>query len=214
MGTEPRDVIEYVLNRGPSGVPRWVSAADHADALILVTWCWWQDRRVERRMLRQGLHLGLSLGELGAPLGIRSRQGARDRLDRLTALLAYDRPDEKLSRAARREEQARDERQQWIDDRRAEVRAVIVAFLAQARRATGPEEVEPLDDQSSGDDWMAELASDVDEDQLSPATLAVAGLAAAELRSTRLVRELDRKHRLHATLDAVEELRTRFARMS
>jgi hypothetical protein len=100
LGTEPRDVLEQ-LTRGSVALPRWVVAADTLDGLVLSVWLWWEDRRRERALLRRGLHLGLTLGELGTPLGISSPQGLRDRLDRLDALLAFDRPDEKLTRAAR-----------------------------------------------------------------------------------------------------------------
>ncbi|MDT7703001.1 MAG: hypothetical protein QOJ30_5326, partial [Pseudonocardiales bacterium] len=106
MGTAPRDVLDYLARRGPAGIPRWVAAADTADALILSTWCWWDDRRREHRLLRTGRSLGLSLSELGAPLGITTRRGTQDRIDRLDALLRYDRPDEQLTRAARCEAKA------------------------------------------------------------------------------------------------------------
>jgi hypothetical protein len=138
LGTDPREVLAFVLNRGPVGVPRWVAAADHTDALVLWTWCWWEDRRTERRLLRQGLAAGLSLSDLGAPLGITSRQGVRDRLDRLSGLLEYDRPDEQITRDARRQNRARDARQRWIEDHRDEVRAVLLALLI-ARCGLGPQ---------------------------------------------------------------------------
>ena len=223
MGTEPRDVLDYLARRGPAGIPRWVAAADTADGLILSTWCWWDDRRREHRLLRNGRHLGLSLSELGAPLGITTRRGTQDRIDRLDALLRYDRPDEQLTRTARREAKAGDGRQVWLDAHRDEIRAVLAGFLAQARRfadAVAPEEqgspdIEPSDvDQPAAaraGEWLDELAADYDADDLTPATVAVAGLAAAELRTTRAVLELDAKHRLHTALREVEILRARMA---
>ncbi|MHA6797575.1 hypothetical protein ACVGVM_29315 (plasmid) [Pseudonocardia bannensis] len=230
LGSEPRDVIAYVLGRGPAGVPRWVAAADHADALVLMTWCWWADRRTERRLLRQGRHLGLSLAELGAPLGITSRQGVQDRLDRLDALLEYDRPDEQLTRTARREARNRDARQVWIDRNRDAVRAVLAGLLAQAHRLldtdlpdtdlpAAPDGHRPRADTNGhlpgagpgAGDWLDELAADYDSDALSPATLAVAGLVAAELRTTPAVLALDPRHRLHTALREVEALRARYA---
>jgi hypothetical protein len=59
-----------------------------------------------------------------------------------------------------------------------------------------------------------ERPADVADKQLSPATLAVAGLAAAELRSSPEVIGLDRRNRLHAAIASVEKLRVRFARIS
>jgi hypothetical protein len=223
MGTAARDVLDYLAARGPAGIPRWVAAADTADALILSTWCWWDDRRREHRLLRNGRHLGLSLSELGAPLGITTRRGTQDRIDRLDALLRYDRPDEQLTRAARRERRDSDARQVWIDAHRDEIRAVLAGFLAQARRfaaAVAPEEHAGGPDDDPGDvdlpsagagEWLDELAADYDADDLTSATLAVAGLAAAELRTAPAVLELDAKHRLHTALREVEILRARLA---
>lgn len=221
LGTEPRDVISYVLDRGRAGIPRRVASADHHDALILSTWCWWEERRRERRLLRQGVHLGLSASELGAPLGMRSRQGLRDRLDRLDALLTHDRPDEGLTRAARRAARAADTRQYWIDTHRAQVRATLAALLAQTRRLLeaanhhdqnqiDPGEGDDLDaaDASVGE-WAEELEGDYTDDALSPATLAVAGLLSAELRTHPRLQVLDPRHRLHAVLRGVDELRAR-----
>ncbi|AEA28808.1 hypothetical protein Psed_6727 (plasmid) [Pseudonocardia dioxanivorans CB1190] len=217
LGTDPRDVLEFVLNRGPVGVPRWVAAADHADALVLWTWCWWEDRRTERRLLRQGLSAGLSLADLGAPLGITTRQGVRDRLDRLSGLLEYDRPDEQLTRTARREHRARDARQAWIDDHRDEVRAVLLALLLQARRVLGDggnaEHTAHPDQCAShpAQEWLDEVDADYSDDALTPATLAAAGLVVAELRSSDPVLSLDRHHRIHGTLRALDTLRARLA---
>lgn len=223
LGTDPRDVLAFVLNRGPVGVPRWVAAADHADALVLWTWCWWEDRRTERRLLRQGLAAGLSLSDLGAPLGIATRQGTQDRLDRLTALLEYDRPDEQLSRDARRQHRARDAHQRWIDDHRDEVRAVLLALLIQGRRvldagaaATDAAAADPDTDELDetphpAREWLDELAEDYTDDIITPATLAAAGLAVAELHVSAAIRALDPHHRAHATLRAVELLRSRLS---
>jgi hypothetical protein len=219
LGTEPRDVVTFVLGRGPSGVPRWVAALDHHDALVLSTWCWWEERRRERRLLRQGLHLGLTAGELGAPLGMGSRQGLRDRLDRLDALLAHDRPDEQLTRAARRAGRERDARQYWIDTHRAQVRAVFAALIAQSRRLLDGTHgvIEPESRTAESDDldvadasvgeWVDELAQDYIEDALTAATLAVAGLLGAELRTHPRVTALDSRHRLHAVLRSLDRLR-------
>lgn len=219
LGTEPRDVISFVLDRGPAGVPRWVAALDHHDALVLSTWCWWEERRRERRLLRQGLHLGLTAGELGAPLGMSSRQGLRDRLDRLDALLSHDRPDEQLSRAARRAGREHDARQYWIDLHRAYVSSVLAALIAQTRRVLGApaDGAGPAgeDDLAAADEsareWLDELAGDYEDAALTPATLAVAGLLAAELRAHPRVLGLAPRHRVHAALASVEALRTRFS---
>lgn len=217
LGTEARNVIRFVLERGAAGVPQWVRAADQADALVLWTWCWWEDRRTERQLLRQGLSAGLSLADVGAPLGIGTRQGTQDRLDRLDALLKYDRPDEQLTRDARRQARARDVRQVWIDEHRDEVRAVLLALLIQSRRVLGGAE----SDEDRADDggwephpareWLDEVSADYTDDILTPATFAAAGLAVAELRASDQVRGLDLRHRVHGALRALDVVRARMA---
>lgn len=208
LGTEPRDVLAFVLERGPVGVPRWVSAADHADALVLSTWLWWEDRRDERRLLRQGLAAGLSLANVGAPLGITTRQGVQDRLDRLGALLKYDRPDEQVTRTARREARASDGRQLWIDQHRDDVRSVLLALLIQGRRVLDDSD-EDVDQPHPAREWLDEVGADYTDDTFTPATLAAAGLAAAELRVSEPVRTLASQHRVHRALRALDSLRTR-----
>lgn len=220
LGSDPRDVVTFVLNRGPAGVPRWVQAADHHDAVVLSSWCWWEERRRERRLLRQGITLGLSATELGAPLGIRSRQGVRDRLDRLDALLTSDRPDEQLGREARRAARQRDAGQNWLDQHRSEVRPVLLALVGQARWllavAEGAEQTTPGGDSAPAGaddirDWAEELGIDCEDDLLTPATLALAGLLAAELRAHPSTMALDHRHRLRTVLTQVEGLRASLA---
>ncbi|MCU1654764.1 MAG: hypothetical protein JWQ60_5913, partial [Pseudonocardia sp.] len=146
-----------------------------------------------------------------------------DRIDRLDALLRYDRPDEQLTRDARRAARNRDARQDWIDAHRDEIRAVLAGFLAQARRfadTVAPDEHEGSSDVEPGDvdlpsagagEWLDELAADYEADDLTPATVAVAGLAAAELRTAPAVLGLDPRHRLHTALREVEAMRARYA---
>jgi hypothetical protein len=211
LGFEPREVIAFILDRGPAGVPRWVSAADHLDAVVLSTWCWWEDRRTERRLLRQALHLGTSLAELGAPLGIRTRQGMRDRLDRLEALLTYDRPDEQLTRIARRDVAHRDGRQDWIDAHHEEIRAALLALQAQTIRVLSESSSDGDPDQEEARGWLDELNADYRDDAVTPATLAVAGLAVGELRGLLAVQALDQRHPLLAVLREIDQLRARIA---
>ncbi|ANY10526.1 hypothetical protein [Pseudonocardia sp. HH130630-07] len=236
LSDDAREVVSWVLGRGPVGVPRWVQAADHHDALILHTWCWWDDRRRERRLLRQGRSLGLTAAELGAPLGIGTRQGAQDRMDRLDALLAHDRPDEQLTRAARRAGRDRDQGQVWIAEHQEQIRAVLGDLLVQTRRVLAHELAEhqaPDDDRYEDDDadqvdggageqwedsevadiadWSAELAADLDTGELSAASVAVAGLLTAEVRTHPRVLALDRESHADPVLAAmrrVDELRS------
>lgn len=81
------DVLRY-LARNHSRLPRQLVADDVWDELILEAWCeWdWRTRRAERH--HRARRYGLSLADLGRYLGITTRQGAQDYLDRNDALLA------------------------------------------------------------------------------------------------------------------------------
>jgi len=64
------------------------------------------------------------------------KQGVLDRIDRLEALLNYDRPDEKISRASRRSERERQDRMPvevtWLRSRRDELQEIITGLVEQA----------------------------------------------------------------------------------
>ncbi len=197
---DPRDLLEY-LHRYPA--PRdakWVREADIADALTLHVWLWWEDQRRLLRTLRAGRHAGLFLTQMGAPLGIRTRAGTRDLIDRLEALLAYDRPDEKIGREARRADRNRDARSAFVRANRDELHTLTADLMAAADRFG-------VDDR----DWLDELKADADADQFSPASLAVLNLAAAEVRTSPGVLELDSTHNVHRVLRRADDLRRRFA---
>jgi hypothetical protein len=86
-GTEARDVLAY-LRRRRTELPYEVTAHDTWDELVLSGWAYWDERRRERELIHSALRRGLSLSEVGRYLGISTRQGTRDYLDRLDALVA------------------------------------------------------------------------------------------------------------------------------
>lgn len=90
--THPCEMLEF-LRRYPTTVPRRVQQADVTDALRLTAWLGWAQRREEYSWRRQGRRLGLFLSQLVMPLDI-GKRGVLDRMDRATALLRYDQPDE------------------------------------------------------------------------------------------------------------------------
>jgi len=204
---DPRDVLDYLRKYSGPDIPRWVLQADVCDALTLNNWLWWEDRRRELHFLKAGRDRGLFLSQLGAQVGV-GKQGVLDRIDRLEALLRYDRPDEKIVRAARRGEREQRERmpvvEAWLAARRDDLRAVIVGLVDQADRFDVEER-----------EWLDELQIDGREDHLCPATMVILGLAAAEVRTAPAVLALDstRPYAVHAVLARADGLRSQFAEL-
>lgn len=205
--SDPREILVYLQKYSGGDIPRWVLQADVCDALTLNNWLWWEDRRRELHFLKAGRDRGLFLSQIGAQVGV-GKQGVLDRIDRLEALLRYDRPDEKIVRAARlADRQARERRpaeDRWLDGHRDDLLAVMSGLVAHADRyALADEERE----------WLDELAIEGQAADLTPATMVILGLAAAELRTAPAVLDLEsvRPHAVHGVLRRAEELRCRFA---
>lgn len=205
--SDPREVLDYLRKYSGPDIPRWVLQADICDALTLNNWLWWEDRRRELHFLKAGRARGLFLAQLGSQVGV-GKQGVLDRIDRLEALLRYDRPDEKITRAERHAARSADQRRavelHWLDLHREQVLSLASALLDHASRYH-------LEDEER--EWIDELAVDLRDEVLTPATMVLIGLAAAELRTAAAVMALDctRPHRVHTVLSRVDELRSRFA---
>lgn len=205
--SDPREVLDYLRKYSGQGIPLWVLQADVCDALTLNNWLWWEDRRRELHFLKAGRDRGLFLSQLGAQVGV-GKQGVLDRIDRLQALLRYDRPDEKITRAARRDERERRERlpveEAWLRARRNDLRAVITGLIDQAERF----EVEERE-------WVDELDIDGRDDDFTPATMVILGLASAELRTAPAVLGLNstRPYAVHTLLARADDLRSQFAEL-
>jgi hypothetical protein len=205
--SDPREVLDYLRKYSGPGIPRWVLQADVCDALTLNNWLWWEDRRRELHFLKAGRDRGLFLAQLGAQVGV-GKQGVLDRIDRLEALLRYDRPDEKISRASRRAARERSERlpdqEAWLNARREELRVVIGDVLDQAERFDVQER-----------EWVDELEIDGRDDDFTAATMVILGLATAELRTAPAVLSLDssRPYAVHTVLARAEKLRSQFAEL-
>lgn len=162
MGTEPREVLEY-LRRHSAGLPPEVQTDDVADALVLDAALWWDERERERSLLRRARALGMSLHEIGARLGLASKSATRDHLDRLDVLIeltapgAFERPvggprsrvrpdgiagwagtvpaTHAGARERRRLDRAAVSDQAWLDVHGPTVLAVITRLIAQLDRA-------------------------------------------------------------------------------
>jgi hypothetical protein len=205
--SDPREVLDYLRKYSGPGVPLWVLQADVCDALTLNNWLWWEDRRRELHFLKAGRDRGLFLAQLGAQVGV-GKQGVVDRIDRLEALLRYDRPDEKISRASRRAARERSERlldeQTWLSVRHDELAGVIADVVAQTDR---------FDVQDR--EWVDELEIDGNDDDFSAATMVILGLATAELRTAPAVLSLDsgRPYAVHSVLARADQLRGQFAQL-
>src|SRR5439155_27027474 len=109
------------------------------------------------------------LSQIGAQVGV-GKQGLIDRIDRLEALLRYDRPDEKITRATRQSERERLARtpseEAWLSTHREELMTVITGFVQQADRFE-------IDDR----EWVVEIAIDWRADDIPSSTLRFLWLA-------------------------------------
>jgi hypothetical protein len=208
--SDPREVLDYLRRFSGPDIPAWVLQAEIADALTLNNWLWWEDRRRELYFLKAGRDRGIFLAQLGSQVGV-GKQGVIDRIDRLEALLRFDRPDEKITRAARRS--AREARLRrpvedaWLQARRDELIGLIAEVVGQADR------YEIVDDER---EWVDQLAMDARDEELAPATMIILGLAAAELRTAPGVVALRsaRPCAVHAVLAHADRLRTQFAALT
>ncbi|MCV7144232.1 hypothetical protein H7J76_34445 [Mycolicibacterium fortuitum] len=207
--SDPREVLRYLRQFSGTDIPRWVLQADVCDALILNNWLWWEDRRTELHFLLEGRRRGLFLDQLGAQVGV-GKQGVRDRIDRLEALLRFDRPNEKLTRAARAAAKVADQRRTaedaWIENHQAMLREAIAELLEQASRLV-----------ASGEDrdWLDELAVDTGaEGDLGRTIMPILGLAVDELRTSPAVLALPSTrppHPIREALARCDALRAAFA---
>ena len=202
LGTrEVLDVLDY-LRKYPT-VHRWVQQADAVNALQLTVWLWWEDRRRELHWLKIGRQRGLFLSQLGAPFGI-GKRGVIDRVDRLEALLQFDRPDEQLSRELRRAGANRAEETVWVRQHADALRALTEELVAAADRFALAEDERPM---------LDELALDARDDAFTPGSMALLGLATAELATARPVAELGGRpqpYAVHRTLERAQQLLAEF----
>lgn len=204
----PWEMLEF-LRRHPAGT-RDGRRADVADALRLCAWLWWAQRRAEHTWLSQGRRLGMFLSQLGMPFGI-GKRGVADRLDRLEALLRYDRPDEKITREARAAEHARAARSAaehaWITQHHVELRELATTLAGEAERFALADEHR---------EWVDEAARDAREDTLTPGTLTALGLAAADVQTAPEITALQggRPYTVHQVLERIHALRADFAALS
>lgn len=205
--SDPREVLAYLRVYSGADIPRWVLQADIGDALTLNSWLWWEDQRTELHFLQAGRRRGLFLSQLGAQLGV-GKQGIINRIDRLEALLRYDRPDEKITRAARKSRQEalarRPAEMAWLQDRFPELIELMAGCVSEADRYG-------LDDEQR--EWIDQLAQDVRDGDITPATMVIWGLALSELRAAPVVLALDssRPHHVHTVISRSEAIRAEFA---
>lgn len=211
------DVLAY-LRKYPTE-HRWVQQADAVAALELTVWLWWEDRRDELHWLKTGRARGLFLSQIGAPLGISTRRGVLDRIDRLEALLRYDRPDEQITREARRlaagRDANRDVEMAWVREHQGELRDVAAGLLDAARRyeVNDREMLDELADDAGLPTGLIECEVERPP-KFTPASLAILGLAAAEVATAPRVAELaDRPqpYKVHRVLEKAAALRAVFA---
>lgn len=194
--TNPRAVLDQIDYSPNLALPRKVLHADVYDGLVLEAWCWWAGKRALRDRLKRGRRLGWSLAELGEPLGITSRQGVASLIDRLDALLEWNRPDESWSRDKRRADREKTARTEWIAEHRERVVSVCAAVVAHLGGLA--------DDAAASD--LEEVEADLAADDWTPGTLVWLGSAVFALRTVPAVLELEAEHLAHRALHAAGQL--------
>jgi hypothetical protein len=211
MGTEPAEVLGYLRRRWAAGTGRATAVDDVWDELTLSAAVHWAEVERERALLRRARHLGLSLSELGAHFGIRTRQGMRDHLDRLDALVETGTPDEQHTRDTRREARARPADQRWLDTHHDDMTTTISQLVEQLDRIDlSPTAADNAETDGHEAEWVDELRLETQRGELTTGTMGVLSLALGELRVHPTVRDLDRGHGLHRALRAAERLRARY----
>jgi hypothetical protein len=160
------------LRQHSDGIPDTVRQADIADALLLRVHLWWEAESLELWLLKMAAQLGIPHRQVGRVLGIRTRQGVRDRRDRKEALLGpAGVPDEKLTRAGRRPATDADT---WLSHNGPQVRALASTLLANQSR---------LPDSDYFEDLAVVLPGPHESAQVGAKVMAVLRLLIAELRS-------------------------------
>jgi hypothetical protein len=118
------------------------------------------------------------------------------------------RPDEKITRAARRADRdallRRPVEMAWLSEHHDELLAVMAGLVGEADRYR-------LEDADR--EWVDQLAIDAHDDDLRPATMVILGLAVAELRTAPAVLGLGngRPFAVHTLLARADRLRGQFA---
>ncbi|GGL51975.1 hypothetical protein GCM10014719_61640 [Planomonospora parontospora subsp. antibiotica] len=132
LGDEPVELVAYLVAH--RRVSAEVLRRDVLDALVLLEYARravpvlpGRLDRLEHRVLTLGIEAGLSLGELAAPLGLRSRQAVQHRLLRHAAAERGASRSEVAERAARRAE-ARE--RAWLDRHGADLLSCAGRLLA------------------------------------------------------------------------------------
>jgi hypothetical protein len=207
------DVLDY-LGKYPHRTPGF-RHADNTAALYLDNWLWWDAQRRRRDLLRRCIREGMFLAQIGSPLGI-GKQGVNDQLDRLDALLRFDRPDEQLIREIRRKERLESVETDWITAHRDALLTLIDDLVAEADRWQLDE-----DDRTMLDELAQDAQDERDEDTadgFSPSTMSLLNLAVLEISTAQPVAELSttpqanrRPYTVHEVLRAADQLRHEFA---
>lgn len=213
LSDDPREVRAYLREHVSRRIPEWVQRADIADIEVIDNRLWWTDRLALLADLLRGRALGITLLDLGTPLGITSPQGTQDLIDRLSALKQFHRPDEKLTRAKRRapavagQADPVDPKQAWLRRNHDDLVAAASTLLAEGRAWLSPAA------QEQG--WSTELAADLAEDIWTPGTMGVFSLVAGEVRTAPDLADLPKPPlRTRTVLREVDRLRTAWAALT
>jgi len=206
----PHDLLEYVIRYargarryGPSDPRRAAAKADTQDAQLIQLWLEWQLMHTDHNLIEAMGDLGLTLTQIGSRLGITTRKGVQNRLNRRRALFGdVKRPDAALGRDAHHVTHptpAGDPRAGWVATHRAELAAVVAKLLACYNLA----------DEDAATSLLM-LRTSWTTDEWTPGTMTVLGWAVDELRVSAPVLRLDPKHRAFAAIKTADRLRMEY----
>ncbi|MBG0818632.1 hypothetical protein [Planomonospora sp. ID82291] len=169
LGDDPVELVAYLVAH--RRVPAEVLRRDVPDALVLLEYARravpvlpGRLDRLEHRVLTLGIEAGLSLGELAAPLGLRSRQAVQHRLLRHAAAERGAPRSEVAERTARR---AETRERAWLDRHGADLLSCAGRLLAHrdllANAAAGAGADPASATSAAGAEAGAEIAEAFDE---------------------------------------------------
>lgn len=196
LADDAAEVLAY-LRKYSAGIPDEVARADLEDGLVLRWRLWWLGEEAELWLLEMARRRRMPLAKVAPLFGLASRQAVHGRLQMLRRKLAEaaGRP-EPLRPRDRDEHEAAGE---WLAEHAGEVLAAAAAVVE--HRALGDESVQ---------EWLDDVAHDVDAGVVTPGVVQVLRFGADDLASSPGALAAAPDHPVHAALDGWHQLYDRY----